>query len=198
VAENHVPARDRERGRTAREATDDGSRQSTVLAGRFRGASPLVIGILGAALAATVLLVATEFSTVASVDVANTSCEVIQDSDPDLADRCSLSGFERNGGSFLLVAGLMAVMGWGAGIGRSRPAAAALIVLGVAVLAWSLFVDLPVTDETGALGTSLEGARGQAGVGLTLEIAAGLLAIAAGALPLAAGALRLPARGARE
>ena len=45
--------------------------------------------------------------TVASVDVGNTSCEVIQDSDPGLADRCSLSGFERNGGSFLLVAGLI-------------------------------------------------------------------------------------------
>jgi hypothetical protein len=198
LAENHVPARDRERGRTAREATDDGSREWAVLAGRFRGSTPLGICIVAAALVAAVLLVMTEFSTVASVDVANTSCEVIQDADPSLADRCSLSGFERHGGSFLLVAGLMAVMGWGAGIGRSRPAAAALIVLGVAVLAWSLFVDLPVTDETGALGTSFAGARGQAGVGLTLEIAAGLLAIVAGALSLAAGALRLPARAARE
>ena len=135
---------------------------------------------------AAALLVATEFSTVASVDVANTSCEVIQDSDPELADRCSLSGFERNGGSFVLVAALIAVMGWGAGIGRSRAAAVALVALGVAVLAWALLVDLPVTDETGALGSSFEGARGQAGVGLTLEIAAGLLAAAAGAVQLRA------------
>jgi hypothetical protein len=157
-----------------------------VLAAHFRGATPLAIGIVAAALVAAALLVATEFSTVASVDVANTSCEVIQDSDPDLADRCSLSGFERNGGSFLLVAGLIAAMGWGAGIGRSRPAAAALLALGLAVLAWSLLVDLPVTDETGALGSSFEGARGQAGVGLTLEIVAGLLAIAAGGLRLRA------------
>jgi hypothetical protein len=139
-----------------------------------------------AALVAAGLLVATEFSTVASVDVANTSCEVIQDSDPDLAERCSLSGFERNGGSFLLVAGLIAVMGWGAGIGGSRPAAAALVALGVFVLAWALAVDLPVTDDTGALGNNFEGARGQAGIGLTLEIAAGLAAIAAGAIRLRA------------
>ena len=145
-----------------------------------------MIGIVAASLASAVLLFATEFSTVASVDVASGSCEVIQDSDPGLADRCSLSGFERNGGSFLLVAALIAVMGWGAGIGRSRPAAAALLVLGAAVLAWALLVDLPVTDETGALGSSFEGARGQAGIGLTLEIVAGLLTIAAGGLGLRA------------
>jgi hypothetical protein len=95
VAEHHVTGRDRERGRTARETTDDGSRHSALSAGAFR--------VLLAALIAALLLVATEFSTVASVDVGSTSCEVIQDSDPDLADRCSLSGFERNGGSFLLV-----------------------------------------------------------------------------------------------
>jgi hypothetical protein len=186
VAEDHVTERDRERGRTARETTDDGSRHSAALAGGFRGATPLAIGIVVAALVAAALLVATEFSTVASVDVANTSCEVIQDSDPDLAERCSLSGFERNGGSFLLVAGLIAVMGWGAGIGGSRPAAAALVALGVFVLAWALAVDLPVTDDTGALGNNFEGARGQAGIGLTLEIAAGLAAIAAGAIRLRA------------
>jgi hypothetical protein len=157
-----------------------------VLSGPFRGATPLAIGIAGAALVAAGLLVATEFATVASVDVSNTSCEVIQDADPALADRCSLSGFERNGGSFLLVAGLMALMGWGAGFGRSRPAAGALVALGVFVLAWALLVDLPVTDETGALGSNFEGARGRAGIGLTLEIAAGLLAVGAGALRLRA------------
>jgi hypothetical protein len=188
LAENHVSERDREQGTTARETTDDGSRESAVSAAAFRGATPLAIGIVAAALVAALLLVATEFSTVASVKVANTSCEVIQDADPGLADRCSLSGFERNGGSFVLVAALMAVMGWGAGIGRSRAAAVALVALGVAVLAWALLVDLPVTDETGALGSSFEGARGQAGIGLTLEIVAGLLAIAA-------GGLRLRARG---
>jgi hypothetical protein len=86
----------------------------------------------------------------------------------------------------VLVAVLMAAMGWGAGIGRSRPAAAALVALGVGVLAWALLVDLPVTDETGALGSTFEGARGEAGIGLTLEIVAAVLAIGAGALRLGA------------
>jgi hypothetical protein len=131
---------------------------------------------------AALLLVASEFATVASVDVASGSCEVIQDTDPELADRCSLTGFERNGGAFLLVAALTAAMGWGAGIGGSRPAAVALIAIGIGVLSWARLVDLPVTDETGALGTNFAGARGEAGAGLTLEIAAGALAVAAGAL----------------
>lgn len=181
-----MSGRARKRGKTAREATDDGSRQSAVRSRRFEGASPLAIWVLTAAAAAAVLLVATEFSTVARVEVANTSCEVIQDADPELADRCSLSGFERNGGSALLVAALMAVMGWGAGVGRSRAAAVALVALGAGVVVWALLVDLPVTDETGALGSSFEGARGEAGIGLTLELMAGLLAIAAGALRLRA------------
>jgi len=132
--------------------------------------------------------VATEFSTVASVDVASGSCQVIQDTNPELADRCELSGFERNGGSFLLLAVLAAVMGWGAGIGGSRPAALALVVIGVAVLAWALLVDLPETNETGALGLNFEGATAAAGPGLTIELVAGALALAAGAVRLLAPA----------
>ena len=180
--------RDREQRKAARETTADGSRRLAVFTGRFPGATPLAIGIVAASLAAAVLLLATEFSTVASVDVASGSCEVIHDTDPALADRCELSGFERNGGSFLLVAALIVAMGWGAGLGRSRPAAVALVVIGAAVLLWALLVDLPVTKETGALGESFEGARGQAGTGLWLEIVAGLLAAGAGALRLLAPA----------
>lgn len=129
---------------------------------------------------AALLLVATEFTAVASVDVANGSCEVIQDTDPALADRCELSGLERNGGSFLLLAVLCAVMAWGAGVGGSRPAAAALVAVGVLVLGWALLVDLPVTNETGALGRNFEGASASAGPGFTLELVAGVLALAAG------------------
>jgi hypothetical protein len=145
-----------------------------------------VIGIVAASLAAAVLLFAAEFSTVASVDVASGSCEVIHDTDPALADRCELSGFERNGGSFLLVAVLTVAMGVGAGFGGSRPAAVALVAIGAGVLLWTLLVDLPVTNETGALGESFEGAHARAGTGLWLELLAGLLAAGAGALRLLA------------
>jgi hypothetical protein len=122
------------------------------------------------------------------VDVASGSCQVIQDTNPELADRCELSGLERNGGSFFLLAALAAFMAWGAGVGRSRPAAVALCAVGVAVLGWALLVDLPVTDETGALGRNFEGATAAAEQGLTIEIIAGALALAAGAVRLLAPA----------
>jgi hypothetical protein len=157
----------------------------------LQGASPLSIGVTAAGLVAALLLVITEFSTIASVDVASGSCEVINDSSPELADRCELSGFERNGGSFVLVAVLAAAMAVGAGLGGSRPAAVALAVLGAGVLAWALLVDLPVTDETGVL-RSYEGATASAGPGLTIELVAGALAVLAGAARLL---VREPDRG---
>jgi hypothetical protein len=156
--------------------------------GALRGASPLAIGIFGAGVVAAVLLVVTEFSTIASVDVASGSCQVIQDTNPELADRCELSGLERNGGAFFLLAALALFMAWGAGIGASRPAAFALVALGVAVIAWALLVDLPETNETGALGRGYEGATAAAGAGLTIELVAGALALAAGAVRLLAPA----------
>jgi hypothetical protein len=147
-------------------------------------ALPLAVMAMG--VVAALLLVVTEFTAVATVDVAGGSCEVIQDTDPELADRCELSGLERNGGAFLLLALLIVVMAWGAGFGRSRPAAVALVGVGVLVLLWALLVDLPVTDETGALGRNFDGAEGAAGPALTLEIVGGALALAAGVVALLA------------
>jgi hypothetical protein len=153
----------------------------------FQRASPIAIGVTAAGLVAGLLLVVTEFSTVASVDVGSGSCEVINDASPENADRCELSGFERHGGSFILLGILAAAMAWGAGIGGSLPAAIALIAVGLLVLAWSLALDLPEADEEGIL-RSYEGARGSAGPGLTIELIAGALALTAGAVRLLAPA----------
>jgi hypothetical protein len=184
VTEDRTTKRRRERERAAPEATDDGSRHSAAFGRRFRGATPLATGVVAAGVLAAVLLVIGEFTTVASVEVGSTSCEVIQDSNPELADRCELSGFERQPlVRTVLAAGILA-MALGAGLGRSRPAAVALMVLGALALGLGLLIDLPVTRETGVLGSSFEDAHGQAGPGLAMEIAAGLLAIAAGAIAL--------------
>ena len=169
-------------GETAREATRDGSRRKATQ--NALQAAPLLVLALG--LAGALLLIATEFTAVATVDVAAGSCEVIQDTNPELADRCELSGFERNGGAFILLALLAALMAFGAGFGRSRPAAFALIGIGALVLLWALLVDLPVTDETGAIGRNFEGAEAAAGPGLTLEIVGGVLIVAAGLAGLVA------------
>ena len=52
------------------------------------------------------------------------------------------------------------------------------------VLAIGLLIDLPVTDDTGAIGPRFEGARAQAEIGFTLELVAGVLAALAGAARL--------------
>ena len=151
-----------------------------------RSASGFALALTVAGVIAGVLLVITEFSTVASVQMrGGASCEVINDSDPALADRCSLSGFERHGGAFILLGLMTAAMAWGAGVGRSRPAGLALLAIGALVIALSLALDLPQTHKTGAIGRNFEGASAKAGAGLYLELLAGALAAATGLAALA-------------
>jgi hypothetical protein len=134
---------------------------------------------------AGVLLIATLFMTITSVDVANGSCEVINDASPSLADRCSLTGIERHGPAFALLGLLCLVMALGAGMGGSRPAAIALLAVGVVAIAITLLTDWPESGETGAIGRSFEGAKGVKGAGLYAELLAGALAVAAGLIRLA-------------
>jgi hypothetical protein len=141
--------------------------------------------IFALALVAGLLLVVGEFATVASVRVDDESCAVLYDTRPELADRCSLSGWERHGGALLLL-GLVAV---GAGFYSRRPGAAAaagamLLAVGAVTLGLALFGDLPVTNDTGAIGLDFDGATGSAGLGFYLELIGGVLALLAGALAL--------------
>jgi hypothetical protein len=140
----------------------------------------LALAVTGAGLLAAVLMVLADFLPIVSVDVAGGSCEVINDTSPQLADACEQSGFERHGPALVLLALVVAAMAWGAGRGGSRPAAAALLALGVVVLAIALLIDLPVTDDTGAIGPRFEGAEADAETGFTLELVAGTLAAVAG------------------
>jgi len=181
-----VTERDREQREPAREAIRDGSRHSGASTGGFGGAGPLAIGVSAAGIAAALLMVLADFLPIVSVDVASGSCEVINDSNPELADSCEQSGFERHGPALVLLGLLCGVMAWGAGIGESRPAAWALAVVGGVVLAIALLIDLPVTDDTGAIGPNFEGASAQAEIGFVLELAAGTLALATGAVRLLA------------
>ena len=135
-----------------------------------------------AALAAGALMILTEITTVISVDLENTSCEVIYDSSPDLADDCSQKGFERSSVALLLLGLLTFAMGSGAAFGRSRPAALALIAIGVVVLGLTLLRDLPASDDTGLIGRDYAQATAAAGAGLWFELIGGVLAVVAGAL----------------
>ena len=150
-----------------------------------RGAADgLALAVTGAGMLAALLLVLADFLPIVSVDVAGGSCEVINDTSPALADACEQSGFERHGPALVLLALVLAAMAWGAGLGGSRPAAAALLVVGLVVLVIALLIDLPVTDDTGAIGPRFDGAEARAEIGFTLELAAGALAAVAGAARL--------------
>ena len=146
------------------------------------GVSPVAIGVAVAALAAGILMLLTLVTTVISIDVAVGSCDTIYDTSPELADDCSQTGLERSSVALLLLGLLTLVMGSGAAFGRSRPAAVALIAIGVVVLAITLLVDLPASDETGLIGRRYAAAEATAGSGLWLEFAAGVLAVLAGAV----------------
>jgi hypothetical protein len=148
----------------------------------LRRSGALALAVTAAGAAAALLMVVTEFLTVASVDVASGSCEVITDTSPEVADRCFLSGFERHGGALVLLGAVALAMAWGAGAGGSRPAAFALIALGAVVLLWTVLVDLPATNDTGGIGPLYANAEAKTGPGLFTELIAGALAVAAGAL----------------
>jgi hypothetical protein len=136
------------------------------------------------AVAAAVLMFLTEFTTVISVDVAVGSCDTIYDTSPSLADDCEQTGFERSSVALLLLGLLTLAMGFGAALGKSRPAAVALVVIGLVVLGITLGLDLPASDDTGLIGRRYAAAEAAAGTGLWLELVGGVLAVLAGLLRL--------------
>jgi hypothetical protein len=142
----------------------------------------VAIAVATAALVAGALMLLTEVTTVISVDLENTSCEVIYDSSPELADDCAQKGFERSSVALLLLGLLTFAMGSGAAFGRSRPAALALIAIGVVVLGLTLLRDLPASDDAGLIGRDYAQATATAGAGLWFELIGGILAVVAGAL----------------
>jgi len=150
-----------------------------------RNLDPLSVAVSSLKKITAVMLVATLFMTIASIDVANGSCEVINDANPALSDRCSLTGLERHGPAFALLGLLCLAMALGAGLGGSRPAAVALIAIGVVAITITLLSDWPESGETGAIGRSFEGAKGVKGPGLYAELIAGALVGAAGLIRLA-------------
>ena len=180
--------------RSQPEAVGNRSTRNTIvrrLSGRL---TPLTALLLGAGLAAAILMVAAEFSTLRSVTVLTAPCADL--ADPELRDGCAPKGHEQHAFALVLLGIATAAMTFGAMVGRSRPAAFALIVIGVVVLFIALALDLPDATKTGVIGERFDQARAEAGPGLWMEIAGGALALAAG-VAAAAGGLG-PARRERR
>ena len=151
---------------------------------RLRTAGPLALAVLGLGVLAGVLLVVAELSTYREIDTITAACEDLASA--DLKEDCITTGGEQHNWALIPVALVAWLMAWGAGSGRSRPAAFALLALGALVLFIALALDLPDTDVTGAVGRNFDQAEGQGGPAITFEIVAGVALLAAGGLRLLA------------
>ena len=176
-AEAPAAGSDASRGVGARPGRRGGSRS-----GIGRPAGPLGTVILALAAMAAIGMIATEFLTIVRVEVLTASCEDL--AAPRLAEDCVKTGGDQHSYALILLGALSFAMALGAASGRSRPAAAALIAVGLVVLAIAIAGDLPDTDKTGAVGADFASAKAEAGEGFYVEILAALLAIAAGVLGL--------------
>jgi hypothetical protein len=137
-------------------------------------------GLLGLALVACVLLVVAEFMDLYAIQVITVTKET-----------GSVGG--HHGYALLVLAVAAAAMAVGAVRGQSRPAACALLILGLAAVLIALLVDLPVIDDTGLVGRNYEQAEASPEAGFYVEtLGAFLLLIAA------AGIFFFGPRGATE
>jgi hypothetical protein len=172
----------REGSRSAPEAAGNASRaffQRLFALPLLHKAQPavLILGLVGG-----FLLAISDFLTVVYVRVVTASCEDL--ATPSLADSCVSKGSEQHAWA-LLVLGLVALaMTYGAAVGRSRPAAAALLLVGIAALVIFFAIDLPDVTKTGQVGLRFSDADAKAGAGFWAELAGACLCILAGTFSL--------------
>jgi hypothetical protein len=139
--------------------------------------------LLAAGIAAGVMAIVAEFSTISYVTVTNgPTCEDLV-ADPKAAERCELTGSDRHSWAFALIGVFAILMAWGAAVGRSRPAAAALVLVGVVILGIGFLSDWPEAGRTGFVGEAYN-ATAHKGTGLWLELAAGALMVVVGLVAL--------------
>jgi len=123
-------------------------------------------------LAALAALVAAEFSTLREIKAVTV-----------VPEGGTTSGGSHHGYALLVIAVAAAVMAFGALRGDSRPAALAVVALGLAALLIVLVIDLPSLDDTGLIGRTYDLAEARPSTGFWLELA-GAIALVAGGLLL--------------
>ncbi len=196
-AEPPEPANDASRGMAGRQqppsapgrrerlssAASASARWIASAGGAIGGAGPLGLAVLALGTAACGVLIAAELTPIVTIEIlTGGSCEIL--ADPTLREQCSPTGADRHSLALAVLGVLALAMAWGAAVGRSRPAAAALGATGVAVLAIVVIGDLPEVNETGEIGLRFDQAEAQAGSGFYLSLLGGLLALGGGILGL--------------
>jgi hypothetical protein len=150
--------------------------------GAFRRLDRVSIVVLFLGTAGAILAAISEFATLRSVEVLTASCDDL--ADPSLRDLCVTKGHEEHSYALVLMALVALLMLWGAVFGRSRPAAIAVLAIGIAILVIAFATDVPDIHKTGVLGDRFDSAHAKAGPGLWMEIAGGALLVVSGAMAL--------------
>jgi hypothetical protein len=149
----------------------------------MRRIEPVTAAVLVAGGLAAILLVIADFTAIYTTRILTVPCT--DSANADLANNCSPTGGDRHTHALLVLAAFLLVMSWGAGMGRSRPAAIALIAGGTIVLAITLIGDLPDVHSSGLLKTTYDETTTGPATGFWLELIGGVLAAAAGGIRLA-------------
>jgi hypothetical protein len=170
------------RRENASQTEGDGSSGSRSRPRFIRARAGRATDLLALAVVAGLLMIAAEFLLVFSVTVGGTSCQAT--ASPDVAEFCATTGGERHSYALILLGLFTLLMAWGAAIGRSRPAGAALVIVGAVVIAIALLGDLPDAYSEGIIGPRYEDAQSSPAIGLWIELVAGVLAVVAGVMRL--------------
>src|SRR4051812_47524484 len=130
---------------------------------------------LALGLAASVLLFLTDLATLSYRTIGIGGCE--SRVNPGV---CTTTGADAHDHALWLLALVVLVFSFGAAIGRSRPAAMAVVACGVIVLGIALIADLPDLSDRRGLDADYTQVRAHTGTAFTLELIGGVLAVAAG------------------
>ena len=93
---------------------------------------------------------------------------------------CTTSGADAHGHAFWLLALAVLVFSFGAAVGRSRPAALAVLGCGLIALGIALIGDMPGLDDKRGLDADYTQVEAHTGTAYAFELIGGVLAIAAG------------------
>jgi hypothetical protein len=163
-------------------APDDSSTSARRLRGRgaaiavrIRDSGPTGWLLLTLATLSALALFLTELSTLSYRTIGIGGCE--SRVDPGV---CTTSAGDAHNHAFWIIAVFVLVFAVGAALGRSRPAAVALIALGALVLVWSLSRDAPKLGSLRGLDAIYTNVRAHTGAGFYLELLGGVFAVAAG------------------
>ena len=167
------------------EATADDSRGSDArqrsgapgIAGRIRASGVLGWAVLALSLTASVVLFVTELSTLSYRTIGIGGCE--SRVNPGV---CTTTGADAHGHALWLIALLVLLFGFGAAVGKSRPAGLAVAVCGAVVLGIALIADAPDLGGLRGLDANYMTVAAHTGSAFWLELVGGALAVAAGLL----------------